>query len=574
MLGGGNEPGSYGTCTWEPSHPNCAYTGYDLTAASEGSTFIYNFSVTGVDCATNYIATATGQPVASVCSSDGAEYILSGCREQLCVHPPAHKFVDGPRTDTASTGNCDPLNTGPLTLEEAERQCSLDASCQWLLDDGCGGATNWRICGWQVQMGATGTASCTRLKAGSTGYDHSLIQVTNSTLNTTLNLQVPWFSVEFSSTGGCSTDYHGGHSASNNYFGVPATTVCSGDGLEYTLSGCMENVCVRPWVDPVGYDLTARVETSLVAHNFSVTGVSCAAQYVPWSPINNCDWVSPSRHGYCDNPQIVAPEYVNAANAQHCKSMCESRNDCGGGYFMTPGTHSSDPSGGDAGCYLYYRDASPGVSGPSTCQFIPWRNASAFENCRTTTYPTVSACTDHTYEYEMWGCRAETCVLPPATAGYDLGLVVARNVQIPFFDVNFSPSGGCAVYYHGGHDPSNNYFGVPTVSICAGDYLPFTVSGCFEDECSRPTITTAVGLATTGYNLSNVTETSLMAHNFSVTGVECADMFIRRSAPTAIPCTSHTTSYVLTGCSPEQCFPADHGPFQSCCGVASCCRCC
>ena len=150
-----------------------------------------------------------------------------------------------------------------------------------------------------------------------------------------------------------------------------------------------------------------------------------------------------------------------------------------------------------------------------------------------------------------------TCVRP-TTAGYNFDpnpdhgyATVEYNLQAPHFNVQ---SIACAFGYTSGtvpcaHDATVQCAAPVNVSVCAGDGLPYIVSGCAPVSCATMTYThwadshapVTVFVAPAGYDFSAAVEGSLLASSFNVTGVACAAGF--HGSPTVSPCTEKGYSW-------------------------------
>ena len=276
--------GCIGTC----SRPTgAAVVGYDFT--NEVSTLQREgFSITGVQCASSHVGTATTQ----VCEGNIPDYTITGCTT-TCTPPTA--TVGYLFTSASGSPEVGDFNIVGVSCVAATHAGTAVASvCR-------GGSAEYSVVGC--------FDSCTR-PVMEPGYDIADIIE---------NQNIEGFSIA-------------GVTCVAGYVGTPLPTVCSGTSRVYSMSGCAKatcsngvvnsntlhctcntdytggggwslvedgkypdctftSVCTAPTPVPVGYmySAPAKDDSSLQVLTFQVTGWSCAATYDGSATTHSCD---------------------------------------------------------------------------------------------------------------------------------------------------------------------------------------------------------------------------------------------------------------------------------------------
>ena len=167
------------------------------------------------------------------------------------------------------------------------------------------------------------------------------------------------------------------------------------------------------------------------------------------------------------------------------------------------------------------------VSGLGTVSCATGYEGTSFVECASGTPGTFTAT----------GCTEVTCTRPTNNA-YDFG-GVAETLSGGDFDVT-------------GLSCATGYAGTASATVCATNGADYTVGGCSEITCTRPT--------NNAYDFGSVTETSLNGLTFDVTGLACATGYGNPGVtPTALVCLDNGT-YRLNGCGVNSCIrPTDVG---------------
>lgn len=218
-------------------HPTCVKPepqeapGYNFEGIEERAGHnmsMAGFNLSGISCAEGY----TGSPSASVCTTAGGKFSVSGC-VGWCTRPlnEAYNFYNV---------------TENLTMHGFDVS---GLSCA----GGYTGSPNASVCTTPGLYMVSGCyASCVRpSEALTTGYSFS---------NATETLTIDGFEVP-------------GLSCASGYDGIAHASPCVKAGDEYSVSGC-QAICIRPSTE--GYDGTAE---ALRMTGFSASGLSCADGY-------------------------------------------------------------------------------------------------------------------------------------------------------------------------------------------------------------------------------------------------------------------------------------------------------
>ncbi|CAJ1346461.1 unnamed protein product [Effrenium voratum] len=258
------------------------------------------------------------------------------------------------------------------------------------------------------------------------------------------------------------------------YEGTAAVSVCAGHKAPYTLSGCEPIKTCLATADSAGYTI---VESDLTVSKFSVTA-TCAKGYEGTPKVTACvEDMRPYTLSGCEPVKVcVAPT-----------------NDTTKPYIVTESdlTRSS---------FSVAVQCAKGYHGTAA----------------------VAVCGGHETPYTLSGCEPErNCVGPSAATEYS---VVESNLLASKFSVTAT----CA----------KGYEGTPTVTVCAEDGKPYTLSGC------EPVKTCLAHADAKGYAID---ESDLTISKFSVTAT-CEKGY--EGTATVKACAEDGKPYTISGCEP------------------------
>ena len=321
------------------------------------------------------------------------------------------------------------------------------------------------------------------------------------------------------------------------YEGSPEVTACAQHDRVFTLAGCRPSVCARP-AQLRGYTITA--EKSLEMRSFNVE-VNCAVNYTGTASVTDCSKADEpyTLHGcfpqVCTKPRKGATEgYVVTETSLERPSFQVSAA-CAVDYMGSP---SVSVCGG--------HDLPFSVSGcqPQTCTeptdaekegytftvaSLTRPHFSVEVDCAPgyTGTPSVTRCSAHGKPYTFGGCHEIEC--SPAQTSKGFSIVHESSRRLTSWNVSAKCSPG--------------WYGEVVVEPCSEHRKPFTLSGCAPMVCNS-----LKGSPPEGYVVTD--ETSLTVHSFGVKAT-CAAGY--HGTVQATPCSSHETSYTLTGCHPIVC---------------------
>ncbi|CAJ1346464.1 unnamed protein product [Effrenium voratum] len=431
-----------------------------------------------------------GTPTVTACADDAEAYTVSGCEQvKVCLAP---------------TTDAKPYVVTESVLKQ--KGFSVTAKCA----DGYFGTATVAVCtahkapyelsGCEPQRTCLGNAD-------STGYT-----ILESNL----------IASKFSVTATCAKGYEG----------TPKVTACVEDMRPYTLSGCEPvKVCVAPTNDTTKpYIVT---ESDLTRSSFSVA-VQCAKGYHGTAAVAVCgghetpytlSGCEPERN--CVGPSAATEYSVVESNLLASKFSVTAT--CAKGYEGTPTVTVCAEDGKPytlSGCEpvktcLAHADAKGYAIDESDLTISKFSVTATCEKGYEGT-ATVKACAEDGKPYTISGCEpVKICLANPDSAGYT---VVESDLSINKFSVTAT----CA----------KGYEGTTTVTVCAEDGKPYTLSGC------EPVKTCLAHADAKGYT---VVESDLTINKFSVTAT-CAKGY--EGTTTVKACAEDGKPYTISGCEP------------------------
>ena len=326
--------------------------------------------------------------------------------------------------------------------------------------------------------------------------------------------------------------------------GSPEVTACEQHDRVFSLSGCKASVCKTP-AEFTGY--TIKDEKSLEMRSFDVE-VDCAVNYTGTSSVTDCTKPDEAYtlHGcfpqVCTKPRKGSTEGHVITETSLQRPSFEVSVECAEDYMGSPGV---SVCGG--------HDLPYAVSGckPETCTepgdaekegyaiTVASLERPHFDveiDCAPgyTGKPKVSRCSSHGKPYSFGGCHEIECSTAQASKGFSIVHEASRMLT------SWNVSAKCAA----------GYYGEVVVEPCSEHKKPFTLSGCAPMVCTSLKDSPPEGYVVTA-------ETSLAVPSFGVKGT-CAPGYHGTLQATA--CSSHETTYTLTGCHPIVCASMTSAP--------------
>ncbi|CAJ1444637.1 unnamed protein product [Effrenium voratum] len=247
------------------------------------------------------------------------------------------------------------------------------------------------------------------------------------------------------------------------YEGTPTVTACADDAEAYTVSGCEQvKVCLAPTTDAKPYVVT---ESVLKQKGFSVTA-KCADGYFGTATVAVC----------------------TAHKAPYELSGCEPQRTCLGNADSTGYT------------ILESNLIASKFSVTATC-------AKGYEGT-----PKVTACVEDMRPYTLSGCEPVKVCVAPTTDTTKPYIVTESDLTRSSFSVAVQ----CAKGYHG----------TAAVAVCGGHETPYTLSGCEpERNCVGPSATTEYSVVESNLLASkfSVTATCAKGYEGTPTVTVCAE---------------------------------------------------
>ncbi|CAJ1379726.1 unnamed protein product [Effrenium voratum] len=460
---------------------NADSTGYTIL---ESNLIASKFSVTAT-CAKGYEGTAT----VTACVADMKPYSLSGCElAKVCLPPNAAESY--------------------IVTESDLKRSSFSVAAQCA--KGYEGTAAVSVCaGHKAPYTLSG---CEPIKTCLATADSAGYTIVESDLTVS----------KFSVTATCAKGYEG----------TPKVTACVEDMRPYTLSGCEPvKVCVAPTTDTTKpYIVT---ESDLTRSSFSVA-VQCAKGYHGTAAVAVCgghetpytlSGCEPERN--CVGPSATTEYSVVESNLLASKFSVTAT--CAKGYEGTPTVTVCAEDGKPytlSGCEpvktcLAHADAKGYAIDESDLTISKFSVTATCEKGYEGT-ATVKACAEDGAPYTISGCEpVKICLANPDAAGYT---VVESDLSINKFSVTAT----CA----------KGYEGTTTVTVCAEDGKPYTLSGC------EPVKTCLAHADAKGYT---VVESDLTINKFSVTAT-CAKGY--EGTTTVKACAEDGKPYTISGCEP------------------------